>query len=98
MSARCRRVSVASDVGCRDYTIGMEVHQQFARHGVSTAELLGSVGAHVAAADRRGEAQHFLEVLAQPHMTTDVDECVRSDLVVDDDRRARMSSKAPALD
>src|SRR5438128_12379077 len=76
----------------------MQPYEQLARYGVSAAELLGSVGAHVPAGDRRGEAQQLLEVLAQRHMTTNVDERKRRDLVVDDYRRARISAKVPALD
>src|SRR5437764_8123045 len=89
---------LAGDVRLCDHTLRSEPHQQLARHGVSAAELLGSVGAHVPAADRRGEAQQLLEVLAQRHMTTNVDERIRSDLLVDDYRRARISAKVPALD
>jgi hypothetical protein len=62
------------------------------------AELPGSIGAHVPAADRRGEAQQLLEVLAQRDVATDVDERIWSDFLVDDHRRARISAEVPALD
>ena len=40
----------------------------------------------------------LVEVLAQRHMTTNVDERIRSDLLVHDYRRARISAKVPTLD
>ena len=51
------------------------------------AELAGSVGAHVPAADRRGEAQRLFEVLAQRDVATDV-----NDVRVPWLRKARISS------
>src|SRR5205814_554244 len=54
--------------------------------------------AHVPAADRGGEAKQLVEVLAQRHGTADVDERIRSDFLVDDYRRTRISAKVPALD
>ena len=55
---------LAGDVRRCDHTLRSEPHQQLARHGISAAERLGSVGAHVPATDRGGEAPQRLEVLA----------------------------------
>src|SRR5262245_15717231 len=89
---------LAGDVRRRDHTLRSEAHQQLARHGISAAELPGSVGAHVPAADRRGEAQQLLEVLAQRDVATGVDERIWGDCLVEDHRRERVSAKVPALE
>src|SRR5207302_6132303 len=89
---------LAGDARRCDHTLRSEPHQQLAPHGIPTAELPGSVGAHVPAADRRGEAQQFLEVLAQRDVATDVDERKWGNFLVDDHRRARVSAEVPALD
>jgi len=89
---------LASDVRICDHTLGSESYQHLARDGISAAELPGSVGAHVPAADRRGEASELLEVLAQCDPATDVDERIWGDFLVDDHRRARVSAEVPALD
>jgi hypothetical protein len=55
---------LAGDVCRGDHALGSEPHQQLARYGISAAEVVGSVRAHVPATDRCGEAQQLLEVLA----------------------------------
>src|SRR5437868_15153275 len=89
---------LAGDARSCDRTLRSEPHQQLARHGISAAELPGSVGAHVPAANRRGEAQQLVEVLAKRDVATDVDERVWGDFLVDDHRRARISAEVSALD
>src|SRR5947209_17473194 len=82
-----------TEVRLRDDALRMQSHEQLARHGVSTAELLGSVDAHVPARDRGGEVQELIEVLAQRHTTANVDERERRGIVVDDDRCTRIAPK-----
>src|SRR5438105_9199864 len=89
---------LARDARRCDHTLRSEPHQQLAWHGISAAELPGSVGAHVPAADRRAEAQQLLEVLAQRDVATDVDERIWGNFLVDDHRRARISAEVLALD
>src|SRR5438477_7110436 len=89
---------LAGDVRRCDHTLRSEPHQQLARHGISAAELPGSVGAHGPAADRGGEAQQLLEILAQLDVATDVDERIWGDFLVDDHCGARISAGVPALD
>lgn len=91
-------VSLSSDVRRCDHTLRSEPHQQLARHGVPSAELAGSVFAHVPAADHRGEAHQLIEVLAERDVAADVDERVRRGFIVDDHSGARVSSEVPALD
>src|SRR5437868_8049749 len=88
---------LAGDVRSCDHTLRSEPHQRLARHGISAAELPGSGGAHVPAADRRGEAQQLLEVLAKRDVATDVDERTWGNFLVDGRRRSGISAEVPAL-
>jgi hypothetical protein len=47
---------------------------------------------------RRGRVSVFLEVLAQRDVATDVDKRIWGDVLVDDQRRERISAEVPALE
>src|SRR5438874_13300435 len=84
-SCTCR---LAGDARRCDHTLRSEPHQQLARHVISAAELPGSVGAHVPAADRRGVAQQPLEVPASLNVATDGVVRIWAYFPVQDARRA----------
>ena len=85
------------DVGCGHDVVGRQADEQLAGDAVAPAVLLGSVRAHVAAADAGGPRPHEVEVVVEGDGPLDGDERERRLVVLHAQRRPPGAAEVAAL-